>query len=144
MTVRSGFVSSNAFSSKPYTFFSIGERPPSQVEVGSPEYGEGFICIGHGESFLLLDGLVKIERVLRHNKEFGMLVKVLIYSGVGQSVNDQIGGNSCCYEQDCQGDEYCFENPAGSWFHTACSLAWNSLQFHMKKPARMPAITIDA
>ncbi|KAF5041952.1 hypothetical protein DSECCO2_517710 [anaerobic digester metagenome] len=124
--------------------FSTGKGSSAQVKVGSPQNGEGIPFIGYGEGLLFSYGLVKIERVLWYNKKFGMPVKVLKEFGVGQSVDDQIGGNSCCYEQNCQKDEYCFENPAGCWFHTACSLAWNSLQFHMKKPARMPAITIDA
>ena len=78
--------------------FSTGKGSSAQVKVGSPQNGEGIPFIGYGEGLLFSYGLVKIERVLWYNKKFGMPVKVLKEFGVGQSVDDQIGGNSCCYE----------------------------------------------
>ena len=114
-------------------FLAVGELPPPQMKVRSPENGEGVVLIRDGEGLLLLESLLKIERVLWYGKELGILVKILIDSGVGQPIDDQVRSNACPEDQDGQGNENSLENPRGRWLHIASSLTRNSLDFHMKK-----------
>lgn len=43
------------------------------MKVRSPENGEGVVLIRDGEGLLLLESLLKIERVLWYGKELGIL-----------------------------------------------------------------------
>jgi hypothetical protein len=49
-------------------FLAVGKRPPPQMKVRSPENGEGVVLIRDGEGLLLLESLLKIERVLWYAK----------------------------------------------------------------------------